>query len=259
MRAEVREPVDDDRRGLDLAGGAHLPEPSPGPPAERSDRAVLRRDEDARPVDRRTGGKRSADASGPPDLPGRGVDRERRARESVDVELTLAVDGRELDVAAEPARPRELPRRQPERRIGAGEGAPGVGAEGAPAFAVADRLRRRLGLRLGRGLGRDGDALEVGVERARGRLLPRQGDGDREPEQREHEHGDRSEDPGEGFRHEAAAGRVGRGSVCQQLRSGRRGVGRRLRRGAPLREPSARAAAVSPMTPQVSGSSKKPA
>ena len=34
-------------------------------------------------------------------------------------------------------------------------------------------------------------------------------------------HGDRNEDPGEGFRHGAGAGRDGRRSVCQQLRSGR--------------------------------------
>ena len=93
-----------------------------------------------------------------------------------------------------------------------------------------DRLRRGLGRRLRgrRRHDRDRDAFEVGVERAGRAVLRRERHGDREPEQREHEHGHRSEDPGEGLRHENERLVETPRSVCLQRRSRRRGS-RRLR------------------------------
>ena len=46
----------------------------------------------------------------PADLAGLRVDRVRRSAEGVDVQIAVAVDGRELDVALEPSRPDEFPR-----------------------------------------------------------------------------------------------------------------------------------------------------
>ncbi len=112
VRAEEGRSVDDDRRRLDLASRANLPDLPSGSPAERRDGSVLRCDEDARPVDRRAGRERSADAPSPLDPTRCRIEGERRAGEAVDEELALAVDGRELDVRSETPRPREPTRRE---------------------------------------------------------------------------------------------------------------------------------------------------
>ncbi len=97
------------------------------------------------------------------------------------------------------------------------------------------------------------------VSSAPGRaVLGRERDADREPEQREHEHGDRSEDPGEGFRHERSGGfrrpRVSVPAAPEPLDAAAVSVA-----VCPDPDRASSAAAVSPNTPHVSGSSKNPA
>ena len=69
--------------------------------------------------------------------------------EAVDVELAIAVHGRELDVRAEPMRPVEALRGEPERSVRPGERSTRITPERLPAPPVAHRLG--LGLGFGRG------------------------------------------------------------------------------------------------------------
>ena len=203
MRTEVDEPVDHHRRGLDLPAGRHLPDDASLAAIERGHGPALRRDDDARPVDRRGRGKRPADAAAPLHLAGLGVERVRRAFEGVHVEVALAVDRRELDVAPHPPCPDRLLFRQAQVGVSPGERALRVGPEGAPAALVRYLLGGGRGLRLRRRLRRrrDGDVVELGVERTP-RLVLGKADREQDGAETDNEHGNRSEDPPEGSWHE---------------------------------------------------------
>ena len=213
--AEVDETLHGDRGGLDLPRSLHAPDRSPARAVERGDGARLRGDDDARAVDRRAGRELAADLPTPAHLSGLGLDRERVALDGVHVEGPVAVRPGELDVAAEPARPHRLLPREAELRVRAGERATRLAAELHPAHAVARRLRRRWRRGRPRAL-RDGDVVELGVERSR---LPVEGEPepDADPREREHERGDDRDGPFEGSGHERSAGRAGTGPVCQPL------------------------------------------